>query len=52
MRRGERTMNLCVTLPTEVDPERSQASFKNGVISLRLPKSKAVQGRVLELKQE
>ncbi|HAK40858.1 MAG TPA: Hsp20/alpha crystallin family protein [Synergistales bacterium] len=52
MRRGNRTMNLSVTLPTEVDPDRAQASFKNGVVTVRLPKSRAVQGRLLELKQE
>ena len=52
MRRGNRTMNLSVTLPTEVDPESAQASFKNGVITVRLPESRAVQGRVLELRQE
>jgi len=45
-------MNLSLTLPTEVDPESAQASFKNGVITVRLPKSRAVQGRVLELRQE
>jgi HSP20 family protein len=52
MRRAGRSINLCVTLPTEVDPERAQASFKNGVVSVRMPKSRAVQGKVLELRQE
>ena len=40
MRRGERTMNLCVTLPTEVDPERSQASFKTGSSRCGSPRAK------------
>ncbi len=52
MRRAGRSINLCVTLPTEVDPERAQASFRNGVVSVRMPKSRAVQGKVLELRQE
>lgn len=52
MRRAGRSINLCVTLPTEVDPERAQASFRNGVVSVRMPKSRVVQGKVLELRQE
>lgn len=52
MRRNSRSINLCVTLPTEVDPEGAKASFKNGVITIRMPKSRAVQGRILEIKEE
>ncbi|GAB6280787.1 MAG: Hsp20/alpha crystallin family protein [Thermovirga sp.] len=52
MRRNNRSINLCVTLPTEVDPDKAKASFKNGVITVRMPKSRAVQGKVLELKSE
>lgn len=52
MRRNNRSINLCVTLPTEVDPEGAKASFKNGVITVRMPKSRGVQGRVLDLKPE
>jgi HSP20 family protein len=52
IRRPDRTVNLSVSLPTEVDPDRAEASFKNGVITIRMPKSRAVQGRVLELRSE
>lgn len=52
MRRNSRAINLCVTLPTEVDPDGASASFKNGVITIRMPKSRAVQGKVLELRSE
>ncbi|HRV71639.1 MAG TPA: Hsp20/alpha crystallin family protein [Thermovirgaceae bacterium] len=52
IRRPARGINLGVSLPTEVDPEQARASFKNGVITVRMPKSRAVQGRVLELREE
>lgn len=52
IRRPDRAVNLSVTLPTEVDPEGAKASFKNGVITIRMPKSRAVQGKVLELREE
>jgi HSP20 family protein len=52
IRKNNRSIDLCVTLPTEVDPDGSKASFRNGVITIRMPKSRAVQGRVLELKPE
>ncbi len=51
-RRNNRSIDLSVTLPTEVDPDGARASFKNGVITIRMPKSRAVQGKVLELKGE
>jgi HSP20 family protein len=52
IRRPARVINLGVSLPIEVDPEQAEASFKNGVITIRMPKSRAVQGRVLELREE
>ncbi len=52
IRRPTRGINLSVSLPTEVDPDQAGASFKNGVISIRMPKSRAVQGKVLELRSE
>lgn len=52
LRRNSRSIDLCVTLPTEVDPDGARASFKNGVITIRMPKSRAVQGKVLELRSE
>ncbi len=32
-------------LPTEVEPEKTEASFKNGVLTVRLPKSEAARKR-------
>lgn len=52
LRRNNRSIDLCVTLPTEVDPDGARASFKNGVITIRMPKSRAFQGKVLELRSE
>ncbi|NOZ58736.1 MAG: Hsp20/alpha crystallin family protein [Euryarchaeota archaeon] len=31
----------CLSLPAEVDPSRAKATYKNGVLELRLPKVKA-----------
>jgi HSP20 family molecular chaperone IbpA len=35
-----------------VDPSKAKASFKNGVITIRLPKSEAVEGRVIPIEKE
>ncbi len=31
----------CLTLPAEVDPSKAKATYKNGVLELRLPKVRA-----------
>jgi HSP20 family protein len=46
-RRSE--LNYSLGLPTEIDPERGEASFENGVVSLRLPKKAKEEGRLLRL---
>jgi HSP20 family protein len=52
LRRQARNINYCVNLPVEVDPNKAKASFKNGVVTVRLPKSETVQGRVLSIEKE
>ncbi len=34
-----------IPLPVEVDEEKAEASFKNGVLTVRLPKAEAEEGR-------
>jgi len=36
-------------LPSEVEPDRAEATFKNGVLSLKLPKSPAARERVKKI---
>jgi HSP20 family protein len=38
-----------VTLPTEVDVDKAKATFEHGVLTLSLPKSKAVQPKKIEV---
>ncbi|MCI0436562.1 MAG: Hsp20/alpha crystallin family protein [Gemmatimonadetes bacterium] len=38
------------TLPTSVDAERILATMKDGVLMVRLPKTKAAQGRKIEIR--
>ncbi|HAF49734.1 MAG: Heat shock protein Hsp20 [Synergistales bacterium 54_24] len=46
-RRGAFSYNIA--LPVEVDPEKVKASFKNGVIELRMEKAYKDEGRVIKL---
>ncbi|QDU95866.1 Hsp20/alpha crystallin family protein [Lignipirellula cremea] len=41
-----------VTLPKAVDPERIDASFKNGVLLVTLPKREAVKPKKIEIRSE
>lgn len=43
-------VNYNLGLPVEVDPERAEAAFENGVVSLRIPKKAKEEGRLLQLK--
>jgi HSP20 family protein len=52
LKRQSRNINYCVNLPVEVDPNKAKASFKNGVVTVRLPKSEMVQGKVLSIEEE
>jgi len=40
------------TLPPGVDAERIKASFKNGVLEIRLPKAEKARGKKVEIKAE
>ncbi|MBO8154068.1 Hsp20/alpha crystallin family protein [Thermovirga sp.] len=52
IRRRSQAMNYSINLPYEVDPAKAKASFKNGVITIKLPKSEAVEGRVIPIEKE
>ena len=39
-----------LTLPTEVDVDKAEAEFENGVLKLTLPKSEAVKPKSIEIK--
>jgi HSP20 family protein len=52
IKRRSQAMNYSINLPYEVDPSKAKASFKNGVITIRLPKSEAVEGRVIPIEKE
>ena len=41
-----------VILPQEVDPERAEASIKNGVLTVRLPKLKRLKSKKIRVKFE
>ena len=41
-----------VELPTEVQVEKAKASFKNGVLEIRLPKSEAAKKKEIKVKVE
>ena len=38
-----------ISLPTEVDSARAEASFEDGVLKLRLPKAEAVKPRTIKV---
>ncbi len=39
----------CLTLPSEVDPGRAKATYRNGVLEVRLPKVKAEKGTSIKV---
>lgn len=43
------TFRRAFELPSEIDVDRAKATHKNGVLTLRLPKSAAVQPRQIEI---
>lgn len=45
------TFSRMVTLPVEGDAEGSRATFKNGILTVRIPKSKKGQARKLHVNQ-
>lgn len=48
-RRGAFSYNIA--LPAEINPEKVKASFKNGVIELRMEKAYKDEGRVIKLSE-
>ena len=47
--RGVGEFNRTIVLPDKVDPERIKASFADGVLTVRLPKSEAAKPRQIEI---
>jgi len=41
-----------LTLPAEINPEKVQALFKNGVLEIRLPKSEEAKKKAINVKVE
>src|SRR5262249_19845463 len=41
-----------IPLPSETDPQKAQATFKNGVLEVRLPKSEEAKKREIKVKIE
>jgi HSP20 family protein len=44
------TFSRSVTLPQGIDPERIQATFKNGVLEIHVPKTQQAVGKKIEIK--
>lgn len=42
--------NRVITLPTALDPSKAEASLKNGVFTLRVPKAEAHRPKVIKVK--
>lgn len=45
--RGQRTLRRAFTLPASVDTEKAQASYRNGVLTVVLPKREDARARVI-----
>jgi HSP20 family protein len=52
MERSMGTFTRSVTLPVSVDATNVTALFKNGLLTIRLPKTKAVKGAAIPVKVE
>jgi len=53
--RSERTygaFSRSLTLPTEINPEKVRATFKNGVLEIHLPKSEEAKKKEIKVKVE
>jgi len=50
--RGFGEFTRVLTLPVEVDPERIEATLKDGVLTLTLPKAAAARARKIQVKVE
>jgi HSP20 family protein len=49
MERAYGSFQRSIPLPRNVDAERAQASYKNGVLSIRLPKVESESSRTIKL---
>lgn len=50
--RGYGEFTRVVTLPVEIDAERIEATLKDGVLTLKLPKAAAAKARKIQVKSE
>jgi HSP20 family protein len=48
--RYEGEMTRTITLPTQIDPEKVQATYEQGVLKLQVPKSEATKPKQIEVK--
>jgi len=47
--RGNRTFSRSFTLPADVDPQKVEAGLKDGILSLKLPKSETAKPRQITI---
>ena len=50
MERWAGAFSRSIALPQGVDPERVEASFRNGVLEMRIPKTKEAKGKKIDIK--
>ncbi len=48
--RYEGEMTRTITLPTQIQPEKVEATFESGVLTLHIPKSEAAKPKQIEVK--
>jgi HSP20 family protein len=48
--RYEAEMTRTITLPTQIDPEKVQATYEQGVLKLQVPKSEATKPKQIKVK--
>lgn len=50
--RYEGRMARTISLPTQIDPNKVQATYENGVLRLQIPKSEAAQPKQISIKSQ
>lgn len=50
LERYEGDMSRSITLPTQIEPEKVEATYEHGVLTLRIPKSESALPRQISLK--
>ncbi len=48
--RYEGEMSRTITLPTQIEPEKVQATYERGVLTLHIPKSEAAKSKQITVK--